>query len=110
MTDVFIPQAHSLPHRVLVWFLSNPDEELNCGDIAEKFDGQRLTVHTLLKKVTDAGYLKRIKNSDLDLVYIRGPQLGAIAPAWPPATTWRRKARCFITRLAGGADISPRLY
>ena len=66
----YLPKIGTLPAQVITFFAANPDEELTCMDIAEKFTCSRHSVHTNLAMCVDAGLLKRITNADSDPAYI----------------------------------------
>ncbi|HWH75070.1 MAG TPA: hypothetical protein VNV16_12485 [Methylibium sp.] len=59
-TYVYTPKPDSLPGRVCAYFLKNPDEELNAGDMVLKFDAPRASISSLLAASIGAGLVRRV--------------------------------------------------
>lgn len=71
----YTPRANSLVARVVNFFHRNPEEELSLDDICEKFETQRLTIHTTFSAAREAGLLDRYRNSDGEYLYKAGPSI-----------------------------------
>ena len=93
------PRAGSVAYRVIAFFQSNPDEELNRGDIAAKFDAQPSSLDTLLLPAVQSGVLLKARAEDGSMVY----RLGRTPLAAPKPRIKRRGGWwvCFNAGRAG---------
>jgi hypothetical protein len=77
------PREGSLAHRLCAFFTANPEEELSCADIAQKYDVHAKQVPALLSSALGGGFIVRAKQG----IYKGGPKLETQAGAPPPQTS-----------------------
>ena len=79
--STYQPLPSSVPGRVVAFFRSNPDEELNIDDLAEKFDLGGRNVHALLASAVQHGALRRDQDASGDYIFKAGPALSTPSAA-----------------------------
>jgi hypothetical protein len=73
MSEIYIPREGSVVWKVIQFFQTNPDEQLDTDLISAKCDCDRRNVHTLLRPAVQAGLLKRAEDLESgELVYSIG--------------------------------------
>lgn len=70
----YTPRGDSLARKVIDFLMANPDDELTPKDVGVKFDTDAKSVHASLKAPVENGWLVKVHNDDLELVFRLGPQ------------------------------------
>jgi hypothetical protein len=70
------PYHCGFAHKVIEFFVNNPDEELSSSDMTVKWPNQnRRTIHTLLRPAVANQCLIRYHNDDDIIIYQAGPNI-----------------------------------
>lgn len=79
----YTPRSDSLAAQVVAFFRANPDERLTADDVAQKWDVNRKSVHTLLARSLDVQLLQREQSTDGEWIYAAGAMLPMTAVPEP---------------------------
>ncbi len=75
-TTAYTPDHGTTEHSVCLWFLRNPDEELDAKDILIKFGGNSTNPRSALKNAVEFGLL-----TQMGTTYRAGPHIGQLEVA-----------------------------